>query len=138
MLSVTFSRRVHQDFLYREAETNFASARALPYSSQDTFLINNNPATTTGTMPWSKKLRAGVTAALVRITPRERNEPKSVHEARAVFAHQHPTSVAQFRARPNTRSTDMLPNGAALADILAVWGTRVPGWQFILPPLAKA
>jgi hypothetical protein len=79
-----------------------------------------------------------VTAALVRITPRERNEPRAVHEARAVFAHQHPTSFSQFKAKPNTRSMDMLPNSAALADILAVWGTRVPGWQFILPLLAKA
>jgi hypothetical protein len=138
MLSVTFSRRVHQDFLYQEAESNFASARALPYTPQDTFLVNNIPTTTTGTKPWSKRLRAGLVGALAKITPRERNESKAVHEARAVFAHQHPTSVAQFKARPDIRSTDLLPNGSALADILAVWGTRVPGWQFILPPLTRA
>jgi hypothetical protein len=138
MLSVTFSRRVHQDFLYQEAESSFASARSLPYSPQDTFLVNNIPTTTTGTMPWSKKLRAGVVMALVKSTPRERNESRAVHEARAVFAHQHPTTVAQFKARPDIRSVDMLPNGAALADILAVWGTRGHGWQFILPPLARA
>jgi hypothetical protein len=76
--------------------------------------------------------------ALAKITPKERNESKAVHEARAVFAHQHPASVAQFKARPDIRSIDLLPNGAALADIVAVWGTRVPGWQFILPPLARA
>jgi hypothetical protein len=142
MLSVTFSRRVHQDFLYQEAESNFASACALPYTPQDTFLVNNIPTTTTGTKPWSKKLRAGVVGALAKITQeshhQERNESKAVHEARAMFAHQHPTSVAQFKARPDIRSTDLLPNGSALADILAVWGTRVPGWQFILPPLARA
>jgi hypothetical protein len=124
MLSVTFSHRVHQDFVYREAETNFDSARAQPYSPQDTFLVNNIPATTTETTPWTKKLSAAVTAALVPITPRERNEPKAVHEARAIFAHQHPTSVAQFKARPNIRSSDMLPNGVPLVDMLSVWGTR--------------
>jgi hypothetical protein len=134
MLSVTFSRRVHQDFLYQEAETSFASARALPYSPQDTFLVNNNPTTTTGTKPWSKKLRAGVVGALAKSTPKERNESKAVHEARAVFAHQHPTTVAQFKDRPDIRSSDLLPNGSALVDILAVWGTRVAGWQFIRPP----
>jgi hypothetical protein len=138
MLSVTFSRRVHQDFLYQEAESSFASARALPYSHRDTFLINNDPTTTTGVKPWSKNLRAGVVGALAKSTPRQRNESRAVHEARSVFLHQHPNSVAQFKVRPDIRSSDLLPNGSALADILAVWGTRVAGWQFILPPLSRA